>query len=119
MTIAFLKEMMGKHPNLIPFVLYIRSTEKHGERFAVRAKHMTIDPRFNKYIKNIQHIRTISDYLIQKADEVLIPKLENHNVDRSVSLIQTTIMRCLHRISQGKSIYDAQQKRATGIHNVL
>ena len=44
---------MTKYPNCLPFVLYIRSTKKHGERFAVRAKHMTIDPRFNKYIKNI------------------------------------------------------------------
>lgn len=59
LTVAFLKEMMSKYRSVIPFVLYIRSTEKHSERFAVRAKHMTIDPKFNKYIKNIQHIRTI------------------------------------------------------------
>lgn len=55
---------MTKYPNCIPFILYIRSTKKHGERFAVRAKQMTIDPKFNKYIKNIAHIRTIQDYLI-------------------------------------------------------
>jgi 2-phosphoglycerate kinase len=59
LTIRFLKEMMAKYTNCIPFVLYIKSKKKHGERFAVRAKHMTIDPRFNKYIKNIQYIRTI------------------------------------------------------------
>ena len=28
-------------------------------------------------------------------------------------------MRCLHRISEGGFIYDAQQKRATGIHKVV
>ena len=80
---------------------------------------MTIDPRFNKYINNIQHIRTIQEYLLKKSEEVLIPRIENHNVDRSVSLIQTTIMRSLHRIQEGHAIYDTQQKRATGIHKVF
>lgn len=53
LTVSFLKEMMAKYSTCIPFVLYIKSKNKHGERFAVRAKHMTIDPKFNKYIGNI------------------------------------------------------------------
>ena len=32
---------------------------KHRERFAVRAKSMTLDPGANKYIRNIRHIRVI------------------------------------------------------------
>ena len=111
--------MMSKYPTCIPFVLYIKNKNKHGERFAVRAKHMTIDPRFNKYISNIAHIRTIQEYLLKKSEEILIPRIENHNVDRSVSLIQATIMKCLHRISEGSFIYDVHQKRATGIHKVV
>ena len=106
LTMSFLKEMMSKYPRCIPFVLYIKNKNKHGERFAVRAKHMTIDPRFNKYISNITHIRTIQEYLLKKSEEILIPRIENHNVDRSVSLIQATIMKCLHRISEGGFIYD-------------
>ena len=119
MTMSFLKEMMSKYPTCIPFVLYIKNKNKHGERFAVRAKHMTIDPRFNKYISNIAHIRTIQEYLLKKSEEILIPRIENHNVDRSVSLIQATIMKCLHRISEGGFIYDIHQKRATGIHKAV
>ena len=53
LTVSFLKQMMTKYPTCIPFVLYIKNKNKHGERFAVRAKHMTIDPKFNKYISNI------------------------------------------------------------------
>ena len=119
LTMSFLKEMMSKYPTCIPFVLYIKNKNKHGERFAVRAKHMTIDPRFNKYISNITHIRTIQEYLLKKSEEILIPRIENHNVDRSVSLIQATIMKCLHRISEGGFIYDKTQKRATGIHKAV
>ena len=98
LNVKFIKEMLSRYPNCIPFVLYIKHKNKHAERFAVRAKQMTIDPKFNKYISSIKCIRTIQDYLIKKSEEVLIPRVENHNVDRSVSLIQTTIMRCLHRI---------------------
>jgi len=32
---------------------------KHRERFAVRAKSMTLDASANKYIRNIRHIRII------------------------------------------------------------
>ena len=32
---------------------------KHRERFAVRAKHMTLDPAGNRYIKYIRNIRAI------------------------------------------------------------
>jgi 2-phosphoglycerate kinase len=80
---------------------------------------MTIDPRFNKYISSLKQIRTIQDYLVKNSEEILIPRIENHNVDRSVSLIQTTVMRCLHKIIQGDKLYDHTQKRATGIHDVV
>jgi len=95
LTTSFLKQMMSKFKQTIPFVLYIKNKNKHAERFAVRAKEMTIDPKYNKYTQNLIHIRTIQDYLVRKGEEILIPRIENHNVDRSVSIIQTTIMRCL------------------------
>lgn len=38
----------------------LRSNEaKHRERFAVRAKYMTLEPTVNKYVKYIRNIRTI------------------------------------------------------------
>jgi 2-phosphoglycerate kinase len=50
LDVKFLQKMLARFPSCIPFVLHIKSKNKHGERFAVRAKHMTIDPKFNKYI---------------------------------------------------------------------
>ena len=32
---------------------------KHRERFALRAKYMTLEPTVNKYVKYIRNIRTI------------------------------------------------------------
>jgi hypothetical protein len=120
LTVGYLKQMMMKYPTCIPFVLHIKKKQKHGERFAVRAKNMTIDPKFNKYVGSLKQIRTIQDYLVKNSEEKLIPRIENHNVDRSVSMIQTTVMRCLHRIVvEGEVMFDSVHKRATGLHEVF
>jgi 2-phosphoglycerate kinase len=39
--------LMRKHPSIIPFMIYISNESKHTERFAVRAKYMTLDPSKN------------------------------------------------------------------------
>ena len=59
LTVGFLKKMMVKYPTCIPFILHIKKKQKHGERFAVRAQNMTIDPKFNKYVSSLKQIRTI------------------------------------------------------------
>jgi 2-phosphoglycerate kinase len=95
LTVRFMLNMMKKYPSCIPFVICIKNEEKHKERFAVRTKHMTIDPKFNKYIKNVKSIRTIQNYLIKKAEGALIPRIDNSNLDKSIGLIHVTIVRCL------------------------
>ncbi|RQM28910.1 hypothetical protein B5M09_003317 [Aphanomyces astaci] len=65
--------------------------------FAVRAKHMTVDPQENKYIKYFDNIRIIQRHLCKNADKFLIPKVDNTNVDRSLVTIQTTLIRALRK----------------------
>ena len=117
LTVRFMVQMMKKYPSCIPFVLCIKNEEKHKERFAVRTKHMTIDPKFNKYIKNVKSIRIIQKYLIKKAEEALIPRIDNSNVDKSIGLIHVTIVRCLRQIAEGAQIFDSQRKQATIMHH--
>ncbi|KAL0918315.1 hypothetical protein M5K25_010317 [Dendrobium thyrsiflorum] len=103
---ALLMGLMKKHPSIIPFMIYIGNEEKHTERFAVRAKYMTLDPAKNKYVKYIKNIRTIQDYLCDRADKHLVPKINNTNVDRSVAVIHATIFSCLRRRAAGEPLYD-------------
>ncbi|KAF3319897.1 P-loop NTPase domain-containing protein LPA1 [Carex littledalei] len=98
--------LMKKHPSIIPFMLYITNEGKHMERFAVRAKYMTLDPAKNKYIKYIRNIRSIQEYLCHRADKHLVPKINNTNVDRSVAAIHATVFSCLRRREAGESLYD-------------
>lgn len=97
--------LMKKHPSIIPFMIYITNEDKHLERFAVRAKYMTLDPAKNKYVKYIRNIRIIQEYLCKRADKHLIPKVNNTNVDKSVAAIHATVFSCLRR-RETEKLYD-------------
>ncbi|KAL2239845.1 P-loop NTPase domain-containing protein LPA1 homolog 2 isoform X2 [Sesamum indicum] len=106
LSLNFVMGLMKKHPSIIPFMIYISSEGKHLERFAVRAKYMTLDPARNKYVKYIRNIRTIQEYLCYRADKHLVPKINNTNVDKSVAVIHATVFSCLRRREAGEHLYD-------------
>lgn len=106
LSLNFVMGLMRKHPSIIPFMVYIANEEKHLERFAVRAKYMTLDPAKNKYVKYIRNIRAIQDYLCKRADKHLIPKVNNTNMDQSVASIHATIFACLRKREGGEPFYD-------------
>lgn len=99
-------ELVRRHPNCVPFMIYISNELKHRERFAVRARHMTVDPQENKYIKYFDNIRIIQRHLCKHADKYLIPKIDNTNVDRSIATIQSTLIRVLRKMDRGEKIFD-------------
>ncbi|DBA96183.1 TPA: hypothetical protein ACH3X1_015661 [Trebouxia sp. C0004] len=107
LSLNFVVQLMQRHPTIVPFLIYISNEDKHKERFAVRAKYMTLDPAANRYVKYIRNIRTIQDYLCRRADKHMIPKVDNTNVDRSVATIHATVLACLRHTSQGQSLLDA------------
>ncbi|KAI9918321.1 hypothetical protein PsorP6_011729 [Peronosclerospora sorghi] len=98
--------LVEKHPTCVPFVIYISNENRHRERFAVRARHMTIDPQENKYIKHFDNIRIIQRHLCKHADRCLIPKINNTNVDRSIATIQSTLVRVLRKLDRGEKLVD-------------
>ncbi|XP_047050859.1 P-loop NTPase domain-containing protein LPA1-like [Lolium rigidum] len=112
LSLNFVMGLMKKHPSIIPFMVYITNEEKHMERFAVRAKYMTLDPAKNRYIKYIQNIRAIQEYLCNRADKHLVPRINNTNVDRSVAAIHATVFSCLRRREAGEQFYDPHTNTA-------
>ncbi|GLT60758.1 hypothetical protein SLA2020_335110 [Shorea laevis] len=115
LSLNFVMGLMKKHPSIIPFMIYITNEDKHLERFAVRAKYMTLDPAKNKYVKYIRNIRTIQEYLCKRADKHLVPKINNTNVDRSVAAIHATVFSCLRRREAGEQLYDPTRNTVTVI----
>jgi hypothetical protein len=74
---------------------------KHRERFAVRAKYLSLSPEANRYIKYFRPIRAIQDYLAVRAARFLVPRVNNTNVDRSVDTIHATAFGCMRRLCEG------------------
>ncbi|KAL8496570.1 hypothetical protein ACS0TY_020313 [Phlomoides rotata] len=116
LSLNFVMGLMKKHPSIIPFMIYISNEEKHLERFAVRAKYMTLDPAKNKYVKYIKNIRTIQEYLCNQADKHLVPKINNTNVDKSVAVIHATVFSCLRRRETGEQLYDPITRTVDVVH---
>ncbi|XP_024399208.1 P-loop NTPase domain-containing protein LPA1 homolog 1 [Physcomitrium patens] len=116
LSLNFVMGLMKKHPSIIPFMIYIANESKHMERFAVRAKYMTLDPSKNKYVKYIRNIRTIQDYLCKRADKHLVPKINNTNVDKSVAAIHATVFNCLRRMGDGEGLLDLNTNTVKVVH---
>ncbi|KAL1932058.1 hypothetical protein VTP01DRAFT_9114 [Rhizomucor pusillus] len=114
LSIENIKALLKKHPNCIPLIVYISNEQKHAERFAIRAKYMTLAPRANKYIRYFDNIRLIQDHLCRQADKCQIPKIDNTNVDRSLAILHMTIVNVLSRMRQLK-----ESGQADGTSNIL
>lgn len=98
LTPALMCRLSAACPSCIPFVIYISNENKHRERFAVRSKSQaSLDPSNNKYIRFFSNIRAIQSHIITAADSHMFPHIDNTNVDRSVSLMHSVIMKALRK----------------------
>ncbi|CAD8112601.1 unnamed protein product [Paramecium primaurelia] len=104
LTPIFMMKIMKKYKRVLPFAICIKKESKHKERFAVRSKYMTLDSRHNKYVENFQNIRLIQKWFLEKADEFLIPKVDNVNIDKSIDTIHRTIIQYMKHLSDDQSI---------------
>ncbi len=83
----------------VPVLFQIVNEAKHKERFAIRAKSMTMLPRGNKYVENFAAIRTIQAHLVGLAGNTDVLIVNNTNVDKSVNTIHECIISCLDNFS--------------------
>lgn len=103
---ALVVRLMRRHPSVVPFLVHISNEAKHMERFAVRAKAMTLRPEGNKYVRHLRIIRAIQEHLCAAADRRAVPKVDNTNVDRSVATIHASVLGCLRRMATGEVLFD-------------
>jgi 2-phosphoglycerate kinase len=97
LTVEVVVELMKRHTFAVPFLVHISNEKKHCERFAIRSRNMTLNPKRNKYVKNFQNIRIIQRHLHKRAESFMIPKIDNTNVDRSLATVHSTLLRVMRR----------------------
>jgi 2-phosphoglycerate kinase len=102
--------------SVLPFMVYISNEMKHLERFAVRAKAMSLRPDGNRYVANLQAIRSIQSHLCMLANGLSVPQVDNTNVDRSVATIHATVLACLRRKIEGGDLFEESCGRFSAIN---
>ena len=113
----FIVELMKKHPtSILPYIIYISNQQKHKERFAIRAKYMTLEPRNNKYVKYFQNIRQIQKYLYDRADAFNVPKIDNTNIDRSIAAIHGSVFKSMKMVFDGKKLFNYDSEKCLSVH---
>jgi 2-phosphoglycerate kinase len=116
LSVSVMKKLMQSFSSCVPFIVCIKDKHKHKERFAVRSKQMTLDPLVNRYIAHFTNIRAIQKSFLEKADETLIPKVDNNNLDRSLGIVHATLIRVLRRLSEGQYVYDHRRQQCSVLH---
>jgi len=118
LSVEIIVELMKRHPRCVPMIICINNEGKHKERFAVRAKYMTLDGRHNRYIKFFRNIRVIQNSLLKTAQQQLIPQIDNTNVDRSVTAVHDILVKSMRMLYKGRLLYDADRGQATELWQI-
>ncbi|KAG2389516.1 hypothetical protein C9374_014076 [Naegleria lovaniensis] len=113
----FIVDLMKKYPTcILPYIIYISNQQKHKERFAIRAKYMTLEPRNNKYVKYFQNIRQIQKYLYDRAEVYNVPKIDNTNIDRSIAAIHGSVFKSMKMVFEGKKLFNFETGKCSSVH---
>lgn len=100
MTTKLIKILSKRFRYILPFFIYIEKYEKHKERFYVRSKNLTLDPKKNKYVQYLDQIRIIQSHIIKNAEINKVPLINNSNIDKSVCIIQQTILKSMRFLNE-------------------
>eukprot|EP00831_Metopus_contortus_P052539 TRINITY_DN44101_c0_g1_i1.p1 TRINITY_DN44101_c0_g1~~TRINITY_DN44101_c0_g1_i1.p1 ORF type:complete len:234 (+),score=59.26 TRINITY_DN44101_c0_g1_i1:93-794(+) len=66
-----------------------------------------------QYVESYESIRAIHKSFVRKGEKFLVPRIDNSNVDKSLGLIHSTIVRCLRKISNNESLVDPEINKAS------
>jgi 2-phosphoglycerate kinase len=113
LSVDVMVRILREFPNVIPFLIYVKSEDFHEQRFAVRAKYMTTDPCENRYIASFGRIRAVQDYLCEQARRFWIPKIDNTSIDRSMDTLHSTIFSYIKMLGGRMSMFDPVTNRLT------
>ncbi|KAB1996999.1 hypothetical protein ES319_D13G270700v1 [Gossypium barbadense] len=105
LSLTFVMGLMRKHPSIIPFMIYISNEDKHLERFAVRAKYMTLDPAKNKSVAAI-HATVFSCFRRHEAGEPLYDPVAN-----TVGVIYDEYKKCAANSLSSKGMFQLIQRQ--------
>lgn len=112
LTSDYIVSLMKRFDNILPFFIFISNEAKHRERFAVRAKYMTLDKYNNKYIEYFENIRVIQKWNQESSNLYQLPTIDNTSIDRSIATIQDSIFHSLKHLYLNQKLFDKENNKS-------
>lgn len=99
------RELWGHRVLCLPLLVQIRKEDRHRQRFAVRARCMSLNPKGNKYVSHLAHIRVIQTFLAVQAEEekaagARLLSINNTNIDRSLMVAHQALLRLMEHVDE-------------------
>lgn len=89
---GYLKEDLWDKALVIQVVLACTDEERHKGHFYVRDQETGGVRSLKKYVRSLDKIRLVQDYLLQVAREANVPVIDNHNIDDAIKIVMGIVL---------------------------
>ncbi|MEK7816733.1 MAG: 2-phosphoglycerate kinase, partial [Actinomycetota bacterium] len=89
---GFLSEELWPDALVIQLILTVQDEDRHRGHFYVRDQETDGVRSLARYLANIDKIRRVQDYLMEKALEEGIPVIDNESIDKTINTVMGIVL---------------------------
>lgn len=101
---GYLNEDDWDNAILIQMVLMVHDEDHHRSHFYVRDQETDGVRSLKKYLDNMEKIRRVQDYLVEKAREAGVPVIDNQSIDDAVTMVMDIVLDNVNKYQQGNNL---------------
>ncbi|MCL6106223.1 MAG: 2-phosphoglycerate kinase [Actinobacteria bacterium] len=89
---GFLNEKQWKDALVIQLLMVVEDEESHRSHFVVRDQETEGVRSLEKYVENLEKIRRVQGFLIERARAAGVPVIDNHSIDDAVKIVMGIVL---------------------------
>ncbi len=89
---GFLNEKQWKDALVIQLLMVVENKESHRSHFVVRDQETEGVRSLEKYVENLEKIRRVQSFLIDRAKAAGVPVIDNHSIDDAVKIAMGIVL---------------------------
>ncbi|GBE57272.1 2-phosphoglycerate kinase [bacterium BMS3Abin01] len=101
---GYLNEEYWHDAIVIQMVLIVKDEDHHKSHFFVRDQETDGVRSLKKYLDNIEKIRLIQRYLVERARKVDVPVIDNQSIDDAVATAMDIVLDSVNRYQQSSGL---------------
>ncbi len=89
---GFLNERLWREAIVIQVLMVVQDEDSHRGHFVVRDQETEGARSLGKYLKNLDKIRRVQNFLIERAKAASVPVIDNHSIDDAVKIVMGIVL---------------------------